>query len=254
MTQAVSMYTYINEFAKKAGNGKFPNIDRAEVVKGLKERMRSPETVNQDQASLCGPAALAYAILSHLPEMYAAYIMSLYDDGAAKLGKLMIRPSAGCRNATIGTDIPAVDWIGLASLRDSENANWEYNSPSDKFAGITMPGGMEDWFKALGFTDVREETNIVRTKGLDNFREAARLYAAGYTVCLFIWKDVLDGNRAGFFSTPNHWVVLSKYPSLTADRKVGFRVFTWGAHKLVGPMPQADFLKGYYGFLAGKWR
>lgn len=254
MNQAISMYTYIEEFAKRPGNGKFPKISRAEVVTGLKERMAKPETVNQAVASLCGPACLAYVILKHLPEMYAAYIMSLYDTGSAKLGKLTVKPSDGCRSVNPTGKVSAVDWVGLASLRDSENANWEYNSPDDQFAGITMPGGLEGWFKALGMTDIREETNLVFTKGTDNLKQAANLYAAGYSVCLFLWGSVITGKIPSVMSTPNHWAVLSRYPLFSSDDTISFQVFTWGAHYVVPPLKRQNFLKAYYGFVAGKWK
>lgn len=247
-----SMYTYIDDFAKQTGNGKYPDCPRPDVVKDLKARMAKPSLVNQSMASLCGPACLSFIILSKLPAMYAAYVMSLYDGGSAKLGGLLVKPSDGCRNAKLGGKIAAVDWVGLASLRDSENSDFEYNDPDDAFPGITMPGGLEDWFKALKFGSVREETNLVRTKGADNLKEAGRLHAAGHSVCLLIWSDVLKGHRAGFISFADHWVVMTRQPSFNANKTVSFEVYTWGQTWPVN-VSQDLFFRAYYGYVSGKF-
>ncbi len=252
MTTATSMYTYIDEFEKKSGNGVFPNIDRKQLVADLKARMAKPSLVDQSYASLCGPACMAYIVLSKLPAAWAAYVMSLYDTGSAKLGRgMLVKPSEGCRNAKPGGKISGVDWVGLASLRDSENAVWEYNNPDDAFAGITMPGGLENWFKQMKWTGVKEETNLVRTKDADNLRDASRLFAQGHSICLFVWGDVVNGHKAGFFTTPNHWVVLTRMPQIT-KQSVTLQVYTWGGLHNLNLSPEI-FFAGYYGYVAGKW-
>ena len=246
------MSTYINEFKARTGNGKYPNIDRQLLVTQLYDRMARPASINQNLASLCGPACLAFAILKHSPAMYAAYIMSLYDTGSAQMHKLMIKPSDGCRNATLRGMIPEVDWVGLASLRDSENANFEYNDPSDAFPGITMPGGLEEWFKKLKFTEVREKTNLWFKKGMDDFKQAAKLFAQGHVVCLFVNDGVLYSRRTGLLSVPNHWCVLNSNPHFGKNDLISMEVFTWGKSRMVTVTADV-FIGGFYGFVSGKW-
>jgi hypothetical protein len=255
------MYTYIDEFAKKAGNGAFPNLQRADIVSGLKERMATPHSVDQSVASLCGPACLAFIILKHLPAMWAAYVMGLYDNGSAMLGKLRVQPSKGCRNVKLPppnpdpkkrTTIHPVDWVGLASLRDSENANFEYNSPSDAFPGITTPGELEKWLKALKMADVREKTNFWFLKDMDDFKRAAILYAQGYAICLFVNDEILYGHRVGKLSVPNHWCVLNGNPILGRNSLITTQIFTWGKNRQVS-VTEDVFLRGFYGYVAAKW-
>lgn len=256
------MYTYINEFAKKPGNGKFPHLERADIVSGLKERMASPQSVQQSIASLCGPACLAFTVLKNLPAMWASYVMSLYDNGGAMLGRLHIQPSDGCRNVRLPrpaakpenrTNIHPVDWVGLASLRDSENDNFEYNDPNDAFPGITTAGELADWFRALKMTDVRNETNYWYGKDMGDLKKAAILFAQGYSVALFVNGEVLLSHRRGFWSFPDHWCVLNGNPHLGGPNKVvSAPIFTWGKTRQVH-VTEEIFFEGFYGYVAGKW-
>ncbi len=248
----MSIEQAIADFAAKNGNGAYPNIPRAEVAAGLLQRIKSPDSVDQGRASLCGPACLAFSILSSLPAVWVDYVTSIYDRGTTKLGKLLVKPSDGCRHARIGTKISAVDWVGLASLRDSENSNFSYDNPNDEFAGITMPGGLDDWFEKTGFSGVKNETNVWFTKGIGNLQEAAAKFDHGHKVCLFIWAEIINGHSPGLISIPNHWVVMTRRPQFNANKSVSFDIFTWGGRRTIN-CPQKKFLDAYYGYVSGKW-
>jgi hypothetical protein len=247
----MSIEQAIADFAAKSGNGAFPNIPRDKVAAGLLQRIASPQSVDQGQASLCGPASLAFSILSNLPAMWVDYVTSIYDRGATKLGKLLVKPSDGCRNARLGTKIAPVDWVGLASLRDSENAMFSYDNPDAEFSGITMPGGLEEWFEKTGFKSVSNETNVWFTKGVGNLKEAASKLDHGHSVCLFIWAEVINGHSPGLISIPNHWVVMTRRPQFSSN-SVSFEIFTWGGRRTIN-MQLKKFLDAYYGYVAGKW-
>src|ERR1700676_4559569 len=114
------------DFGKKSAKGAFPNIDRADVVAGLRKRI-SPggaQNIDQGASSLCGPAAVMFCVASRNPEMYVQYVTDLYDQGQAKFGTLPVTPSPLCRNYSPKMD--AADWIALASLRDSDNKILNY--------------------------------------------------------------------------------------------------------------------------------
>lgn len=56
-------------------------------------------------------------------------------------------PSADCRafSPLSGPyDIKDVDWVALASLRDSSQFQ-DYQTPSQRFAGITLPADVAFW-------------------------------------------------------------------------------------------------------------
>lgn len=120
----------------KGGHGKgFARIDRQVVADGLRARIEKPVTQNQAAASLCGPAALFYCLLEEHPELYAQYVIDLFNTGEARIKSLHVKPSAGCRAYQPPPDkIHAVDWIALASLRNSENTLLDYSSADDTAA------------------------------------------------------------------------------------------------------------------------
>ena len=77
-----------------------------------------------------------------MPHLYTQYVIDLYRTGEARIGDLHVKPSAGCRAYQSPRDkIHPVDWIALASLRDSENSFLDYSSANDTAAGITIPRG-----------------------------------------------------------------------------------------------------------------
>lgn len=156
----------------------FPNIQRAEMVDGLKERLAKPSAISQRNTSLCGPASLMYNLARSKDAAYSQYVVDLYQTGTAKIGKLTIKPGNGCRNygASAANGIHPVDWVSLAGLRDSENDAIDYDSPSAKTGGITMPGDLLDWFKDAGFSKDKNETNLVWTKAIGDLTEAGAAY------------------------------------------------------------------------------
>ena len=102
---------------------------------------------------MCGPAAFFFSLLRQRKELYVKAVTELYLYGITKIDNLVIIPSDKTKNVTLNTaggDISGVDWVLLASLRDSENDTFRYDKPSAKFAGITMPHEIANWFKLVG--------------------------------------------------------------------------------------------------------
>lgn len=124
----------------------FPSIKTTRRLYGssLVHRVNNPDAVSQGMSSLCGPASLMYMLLLKRPDVYVQYAIDLYVTGKASIGRLRITPGDGCRRSSAGGMAP-VDWITLASLRDSSNDLFAYDSPSDEFAGITLPGSLTGW-------------------------------------------------------------------------------------------------------------
>jgi hypothetical protein len=133
--------------------------------------------------------------------------------------------------------------------------------------------------ESVGFTDVRNSTNIYFTKGLDHFREASNLKAQGYGVCLFVRANNLNAtnitdsdssimdreirveSRNGFvqiFTIPNHWTVLESIVNFAPPGGgLAFDMFTWGGRWHMknwqgGTLASDDWLQNYYGYVAGK--
>ncbi len=125
----------------------FSRIDPAELIAGLRERVNDP--VTQDRgvpASLCCPASFFYCVLNCKPELYVQYVIDLFTTGKARIGSLEVKPGMACRvyQPPAGKIAP-VDWVALASLRDSYNAILDVASVDDDIAARTREGEVAKW-------------------------------------------------------------------------------------------------------------
>ena len=238
----------------------FPNIGPMEMEVGVTERMRKPDLIDQDISSLCGPSVLMYHVARTSATAYETYCRNLYHDGIGTLGEnLVVKPGHDCRHVR-PQNLNAADWVALASLRDSENAVFDYDDEDDQIGGITLPSTLAGWMRKVGAGTVINETNVYLTKGEDNLRQANQLHRLDRSVCLFIRATAVehdnlqeqDGRFALFqpFTIPNHWVALTSEIQFRPDGRVTFNVFTWGEIRTVGPIPIGVWLENYYGFVA----
>jgi hypothetical protein len=232
----------------------FPNIGRQDVVNGLNVRISQPWLQSQGTASLCGPAAFLYCVLFERPELYTQYVIDLYVNGEAWLGQLHVKPSDACRGYKAPPNtIDPVDWIALASLRDSDNSILHYSSAEDATAGITMPHSVEKWFNKLGWSSVRNDTNVLFLKGRDEVDDCIRNFDHFGRVCLFVNMKMFDPAKLTHQSlTPNHWVVLAK-PMTVVNDTISFGVYSWGQIFDVpqnGAFPLRSFYRNFYGYVS----
>jgi hypothetical protein len=272
----VSVATLLAEFAAKTGPGAFPQLSRQAVLEGLKERTQDPDSVKQGGSSLCGPSALMRSLLMDNPELYVRYATSLFDTGQAQLGKIHVKPGSDCRNCNPGDQISAIDWVTLASLRDSENDFIDYDDPSDQAGGITMPEDLAEWFEKVGYVNVVNETNIYFSKGRRDIDTAALLARAGNRVCLFVEADLINKKSKGSsaFSIPDHWVMLKQSMGMKphfgtywnqngqnwgydGDR-VELEIWSWGRtihfrESDPSAFDADDFSGRFYGYVAGQF-
>ena len=251
-------FELIEKFSnEKSTAAAFPKISRQEIVEGLKQRIDSPHLINQGTSSLCGPSAILYNLAKDRPKQYVQFATDLFNTGRGIIGTLKIKAGNDLKAYKPPQgEIHAVDWMTAASIRDSENWFFDYQSVKDEFAGITMPNAIENWFKKVGYTDVKNVTNVWFIKSEKTAKEASDLFAKGYRVCLFISANMLDANSQTDKSlTPDHWVVLTSTMQLQAN-KVSFSVFTWGKGKFSvpesGTLSMSDFLDNFYGYVAAK--
>jgi hypothetical protein len=257
----------VSDFASRKGSKVFTKLDRQSVADGLLVRIDNPGKIDQGKSSLCGPADLVYDLASTDPVEYAQFVIDLFETGTATIGKLTIKPGSDLKAAAPAkSDIDPSDWIPLASIRDSENWFFDYEDVKDEAAGITLPGELAGWFEKVGYTQIKNETNLVLCKTEKNARLANEFFGQGFRVCLFINDNMMYCSKqdsASWF--PSHWVVLVS-PLVIDNFGVHFEVFTWGEGKkrvpVLGqgkndppqgkPLSLAHFLKNYYGFVAVK--
>lgn len=244
----------VTAFEASPGGTDWLKIKSDDLVTGLKDRLANPKNIDTSVVNLCGPGAFFFWLAQDDPLMYAEAVISLWKTNAALLGKRKFKASYSLRIADPGTTA-AVDWVPMASLRDHENAVLNYDDAGGGLSGLTMPKGMAQWFTEAGYTDVKNDTNVFFTKGVDNLKEAERLRSLGYRVCLLIHADMLyaakQNNKSVF---PNHWVSLTGAATI-GDDSVSLPVHSWGAIHTIpkqSPMSRAMFSKNYYGYVAAK--
>ena len=268
------------KFASRTGPAAFPNlgISRSAFAFDLMNRLNSPSLLDQRVTSLCGPAVFLYNVLLKQPEMFARYVIDLYEKGQGTLGSLVVKPGGDCRNyRVVGSKIQPVDWVALASLRDSSNAVLDYDSPSVEAGGITLPSAVAAWFRAAGFTSVVNRTNLFFDSDLWTLLKADQARGAGAAVCLFIGANLLTGSEDGR-AIPDHWVGLTSAlridgtstaalmargeKSVSGDKKlsgtgISFDVFTWGdpgypARRNRPKLDVATCVDYFYGYVSAK--
>jgi hypothetical protein len=232
----------------------FPRIAPDAVLAGLRERVNDPTKQDQSAASLCGPAAFFYCVLNYKPELYVQYVIDLLTTGKARIGSLTVEPSLGCRVYEPGSKIAAVDWVALASLRDSENTIMDYSSADDTTAGITRPATMANWLRAVGYQGVRDDTNYYFCKGEKEIEAVAQDIQINRDVCLLVNDNMLEVATNKLKSTfCDHWVVVDDTPKLRGDQ-IEVPVYTWGGTRTIpqyGSLSVREFSLNFYGYVSG---
>lgn len=255
--------TLIAAFEGRSKTDSWLHIKRADLARGLRERVDDPDNINLGQTSLCGPADFVRDIALDDPATYVKAAVDLFETGSAVIGTFYIKPKADLKTYKLPATatIDPADWILCASIRDTDNWFLDYQSEGDDAAAITMPHSKEKWLKQAGYTHVLNETNAVFTKDLPNARAASALLGKGYKVALFINSNMLDTSTQSDASAfPDHWVALTRgmvISGMSADpaSKVDFRVYTWGREQSVplsGSLSIKNFLANYYGYVACK--
>jgi hypothetical protein len=182
--------------------------------------------------------------------------------------------------------VPAADWVVLASIRDSEN--WFFDYESIKDSGGSSSGEAIKWMEKMGYQDVVDRANSLFKSSMQTAREANDYFNKGYKVLLRINSNMLDEKDANKGSARgNHYVALvspitfnlrtvtipggktdcfrdppgpricvTSRDTTYEEGTVSFKVYTWGKVRNVpwsGSLTVLGFINSYYGFVAGKY-
>lgn len=240
-------------FLERSGSTSFPWLDRMDVGTGLLMRIANPGLFNQDRAGLCGPASFLFNVVYDSPGIYARFVIDLFEKGEASIRNLKVSPGSDLRNYRPPESIDHVDWMTMASLRDSTNLLFDYESIGDN--GGTTAKEMAKWLRSAGYEDVRENTTKAHS-GPATIDELNSLFSQGYRISLFINANMLSEDKQSTIAGVNHFVVL-RSAIVRAGGMVRLKVFTWGkGHYDVPhgatPLPESDFLGNLYGYVAAK--
>ena len=251
-TYALSL---VQNFPELPKGRPFPRIEEADIITGLHDRVLDPTKLNQGHAGLCVPAAFFYCVLNYKPELYVQYVIDLFTTGTARIGALEVKPSAACRAYQPPPDkIPAVDWVALASLCDSGNTILDVSSVDDDLSVGNQPAEAANWFRQIGYREVRDDTNRYFCKGRKEVEAFDRDMRFNRDVCLFINDNMLDEHTNKLRSTfVNHCVVLDDPPEINRDR-ISLSVYSWGEVQRVpkvGSLSLEEFSRNFYGYVSG---
>nr|WP_250368581.1 hypothetical protein [Klebsiella pneumoniae] len=143
-------------------------FDKNKIEHQILSRMNRSSFPNQGRTSLCGPASFFYCLQMDRPDVYKQAAIELWMQGKTKIGTLDITPGDGCKHPKgsfyfSGSErISGLDWITLASLRDSENSIMSYDDIDDEVAGITMWGKITEWFEKSGYVKIYTNVGLGR--------------------------------------------------------------------------------------------
>lgn len=247
---------------------------KKQIESGLQARLNNPFPV-QESTSLCGPAAYFFCLINLSPSSYKIAVKQLWESGKANIGKLSIEPfNDGCRRVrnfynekTGAPKIPPIDWITLASLRESENMIFRLNDPDKEVAGITRWGALFSWFEQSNFKGLKKypfHSDVFSSTLIDEINKyAGQDY---YVVSLISASLLRGGGSSGTNLFPDHWIVWTdklrdtKGNPITGvtepyNTKVQLKMFSWGDHEqlLKDDISYYDFMKKtFFAFIVKK--
>jgi len=271
LTSAKLLISQLVKLSSAAGfNPAFSGKDNGKgavtkIIEHLRDRIDEPWRIDQKDTSLCGPAVFFYCLAKDCPVLYVKSVIELYLYGETKINDLHIKPSSNCKKAKLPKGMASIDWITLASLTDSSNALYNYDSHTDQFSGITLPGRLESWFKAAGYKHVSQQTNLFFDKSVDSLLKAQSAFKAGKNVCLFL-STKSRYTPMTISLIPNHWAVMSRPLKIGNPRSSNFssnadkikdeefdlQVFTWGKEaEKMNPKKLSlhEFSNYYFGYV-----
>lgn len=265
--QKAAAHTLVTEF-KGRDSRAWGSIDRTRFADGIDARIDDPSKISSAGSSLCGPASVAFNLASGDPAAYAKFAIGMYESGRGQIRSKTYKASSDLRAKTLPAGNSEADWVVLASLRDDDNWWFTYDGKDSLWniaeaKAITLPHTMAKWFENCGYTDVRNETNLVTNKDWDNVRAANKLLADGYKVSLFVNADILYTSKQDSAGVvPDHWIGLqSKLVNSTNIHdplaKVSGQIFSWGQVRELSQDAEKkvsvkQLLNHYYGYVAGK--
>lgn len=184
-------------------------------------------------------------------DLYKQVVKELWVSGETKIGTLKIKPSNGCRHPSTffkednRPKTPPIDWMTLASLRDSENNLFAYDSPDDQAQGITIAGDLKTWFEKSGAKILYDINTNITTQIIgphltlaDLCRLNSYIRPDTHVVVLIASSLLIYGEKS---KTKDHWIVwtdklkllngqdITEQTSLT--EKIQLELFSWGKVK-----------------------
>ncbi|MBE9137003.1 hypothetical protein IQ254_07265 [Nodosilinea sp. LEGE 07088] len=254
--------TALTAFAQSEQPGVWPHLNKADMVREMRSRLRHPYSVNQGPQPFCGPASVLFELIRKWPLRYVDLCRSLYETGGFQATGRSIQASEALRQAS--KNIPHMgptDWMVLATLRESENLIFpvEPNAPEiiRNLAGMTKSWEMLGWVREILGYDHADYMHTYVLRDLTALRKAQQIIDQGGVAFGLITANSLLSKHPPRVTTPNHWVTLVGNIDIQKGRfgrhdsgQVSFDVFTW-AKKVHIDVNEGVFEDGFWGVVLG---
>lgn len=218
---------------------------------------------DQYYSMLCGPAAFYYCLMMDRYDVYEQLVWDLWNHGKAMLGSFLLQPSTSTMKVNdlfAGASHPrvsAIDWITMASLRDSSNNLLKYDSVGDKASAITLWGDIEKWMLNAGAHKIFSNISLYHSSLSDICNLNSLMNDDVHFFSLISAGMLQQGADVPF---KDHWIVwdgelkLVNGGSITNETNleelVSLRLFSWGEVKdnaLRASLTLGEFLSHTFG-------
>jgi hypothetical protein len=221
----------IDAFATSSAKSLWPGLSKDALIKDLRIRVRNPFSVNQGGQPFCGPAAVLVELIRRNPKRYVEICRSLFEQGYLQGTTQRIPAPPRLRQSTQGNlRMPPVDWMVLATLRESEVTLFpvEPNAPLliRNLTGMTKSWELIGWVKELlGYRNIKYNHAFL-VSDLAAIRETDSVLRAGGAAFALITAEGLLNDRFLPFPVPNHWITLLGGVKHDGSR-VNCDLYTW---------------------------
>ncbi|OXG09020.1 hypothetical protein B0A64_03230 [Flavobacterium araucananum] len=269
-------FIYIRAYIKDPENegelkvwkhNRFRWFDRMKVNEQINNRVNDPWKINQGNTSLCGMAALYYAMIKRDAMAYEKLAKELFRTGEYAIGSYILKPHEKALSMYdvktsydnyIALKMAEIDWIVLATTRSKESLNSKFvyngfeNDDLDMLKTVNWPAMLTRMCKEVaGFTfaesfdlgllqiankkgvsgkfqDAVGDTDILNLKIID------RKYKQGHTILMMIDSSMIEDKESynpKDLTTNVHWVVYEgglSFIDVGESKFVHFYIYTWG--------------------------
>lgn len=235
-------------------------FEKSIIEEQVKNRFNQVTFPDQNASSLCGPAAFFYCLQMDRPDVYAQAAKELWQFGKTKIGALEIAPGDGCRHPEgsffrNGTrpKILGLDWMTLASLRDSENSILDFDTLDSPVAGITLWQTLTEWFEKAGYVKVFSNVGVTQA-GIQGMQDLNNYVQKGYKVVSLINDSLLEGSSSERATYPTHWIVWDGPVTEDSNRNMHLELFSWGevSDRIKKETKLSFFINRFFGGLVFK--
>ncbi len=230
---------------KKWKHNRFRWFDRKIIENQITERVKEAWRIKQGSSSLCGMAALFYAMLKRDAKAYEKLAKTLYRTGEYDIDKYVIKPHDKALSMYevkptdkdyLNMGMFEIDWIVMATTRSKESLNDQFvyngfeSGKTDMLKAVNWPDLLTRMCKEvagfgnvqshnLGFNSINNKKRLISSRihdyfsdsDLEELQEINKLHKWGRTILLMIDADMINDNSSYNslvdIGNDSHWVV-----------------------------------------------